>query len=366
MKITTSRDELLKPLMQIGGVVERRQTLPILANVLVSASSAQLNLTATDLEVELRTQALAQCDGEAEFTLPARKLIDICKALPDGADIELTIEGDKAVLRSGRGRYTLGTLPAQDYPSIEPATANDVLELTEKVLKRLIDKTLFAMAQQDVRYYLNGMLLEVRSGRIRTVATDGHRLALCDEAFDPDSSVDIQIILPRKAVLELSRLLSDNDEPVKLELSSSHARISLAQASFTTKLIDGRFPDYERVMPTGDPQVVTADKDLLRQALTRTAILSNEKYRGIRFRLSPGLLHLQAHNPEQDEAEEEIEIDYQGAEMTIGFNVGYLLDVLSTIDSHDVKIAVADANSSSLITNADNDGCRYVIMPMRL
>jgi DNA polymerase-3 subunit beta len=366
MKITTSRDELLKPLMQIGGVVERRQTLPILANVLVSASPDQLMLTATDLEVELRTHATAQCDGQAEFTLPARKLIDICKALPDGADIEIAIDGEKATLRSGRGRYTLGTLPAQDYPSIEPAAATDVLELSEKVLKRLIDKTMFAMAQQDVRYYLNGMLLEVRPGRIRTVATDGHRLALCDEPFDSDSTLDIQVILPRKAVLELSRLLSDTDDLLKLELSSSHVRITLARASFTSKLIDGRFPDYERVMPTGDPQVVTADRDALRQSLTRTAILSNEKYRGIRFRLSPGLLSLQAHNPEQDEAEEEVEIDYAGDEMTIGFNVGYLLDVLGTIDSDDVKIAVADANSSSLITNADSDTCRYVIMPMRL
>lgn len=366
MKISTSRDELLKPLTQIGGVVERRQTLPILANVLVSASPDQLVLTATDLEVELRTQATAQCDGSGEFTLPARKLIDICKALPEGADIELSIEGEKATLRSGRGRYTLGTLPAQDYPSIEPAAATEVLELPEKVLKRLIDKTYFAMAQQDVRYYLNGMLLEVGPGRIRTVATDGHRLALCDEPFEGDTSLDIQVILPRKAVLELSRLLGDSEDTVKLELSSSHVRLTLARASFTSKLIDGRFPDYERVMPGGEPQTVVVDRDVLKQSLTRTAILSNEKYRGIRFRLSPGLLHLQAHNPEQDEAEEEVEISYNGDEMTIGFNVGYLLDVLGTIDSEDVKIAVADANSSSLITNADSDACRYVIMPMRL
>ncbi len=366
MKITTSRDELLKPLAQIGGVVERRQTLPILANVLVSARPDGLTLTATDLEVEMRTHTAATCDGEGEFTLPARKLIDICKALPDGADIELAVEGEKATLRSGRGRYTLGTLPAQDYPSIDPAAATDVLELPEGVLKRLIDKTHFAMAQQDVRYYLNGMLFEVRAGRIRAVATDGHRLALCDQPFDSETSLDVQVILPRKAVLELSRLLNDSQDPVKLELSSSHVRVVLPHTSFTSKLIDGRFPEYERVMPTGETQLVVADKDVLKQSLTRTAILSNEKFRGIRFRLSPGLLHLQAHNPEQDEADEEVEIDYQGDEMTIGFNVGYLLDVLGTIDSEEVRIAVADANSSSLITNADSDACRYVIMPMRL
>jgi len=366
MKIKTNRDELLKPLLQVGSVVERRQTLPILANVLVSARPDQLLLTATDLEVELRTHAAVEADGEADFTLPARKLIDICKALPEGADIELTIDGDKATLRSGRGRYTLGTLPAQDYPSIEPAAASETLELPEHLLKQLIDKTHFAMAQQDVRYYLNGMLLEVQPGRIRTVATDGHRLAMCDTAYDADSSVDIQVILPRKAVLELGRLLGDSDEPVKLEISSSHVRLTLADASFTSKLIDGRFPDYERVMPAGETQLVLADKDALRQSLARTAILSNEKYRGIRFRLSPGLLHLQAHNPEQDEADEEVEIDYQGDEMTIGFNVGYLLDVLGVIDSEEVRIAVSDANSSSLITSADSDNCRYVVMPMRL
>lgn len=366
MKITTSRDDLLKPLLQIGGVVERRQTLPILANVLVNAKADKVTLTATDLEVELRTHALVQADGEAEFTLPARKLIDICKALPEGADIELSVEGDKATLRSGRGRYTLGTLPAQDYPSIDPAAAADTLELPEKVLKRLIEKTHFAMAQQDVRYYLNGMLLEIRPGRIRTVATDGHRLALCDMDFDSDTSANLQVILPRKAVLELGRLLSDSDEPVKLEISSSHIRLILANASFTSKLIDGRFPDYERVMPSGETQIVVAEKDALRQSLARTAILSNEKYRGIRFRLSPGLLHLQAHNPEQDEADEEVEVEYNGNEMTIGFNVGYLLDVLGTIDADDVRIAVVDANSSSLITGGDTDSCRYVIMPMRL
>ena len=366
MKITTSRDDLLKPLLQIGGVVERRQTLPILANVLISAKPDRLELTATDLEVELRTHAPVQADGEAEFTLPARKLIDICKALPEGADIDLSVDGDKATLRSGRGRYTLGTLPAQDYPSIDPAAASETLELPERVLKQLIDKTHFAMAQQDVRYYLNGMLLEVRPGRIRTVATDGHRLALCDNDYPADSTVNIQVILPRKAVLELGRLLSDSDDMVKLELSSSHVRLTLAKASFTSKLIDGRFPDYERVMPSGEPQIVTADKDALRQSLARTAILSNEKYRGIRFRLSQGLLHLQAHNPEQDEAEEEVEVQYAGDEMTIGFNVGYLLDVLGVIDSDDVNIAVTDANSSSLITSANGSNCRFVIMPMRL
>jgi DNA polymerase-3 subunit beta len=366
MKITTTRDDLLKPLLQVSGVVERRQTLPILANILVSAQKDRLDITATDLEVELQTRAGATAGGEIDFTVPARKLLDICKALPEGAEIDLTVEGDKVTLRSGRGRYTLGLLPAQDYPTIEPSAASETLSLSERTLKQLIDQTQFAMAQQDVRYYLNGMLLEIRPGRIRTVATDGHRLALCDDSFASERDLSLQVILPRKAVNELSRLLTDSDAQARIELSTSHVRLYLQSATFTSKLIDGRFPDYERVMPTGAPQVVQADRGVLRQALARTAILSNEKYRGIRFRLSPGLLHLQAHNPEQDEAEEEVEVDYQGDEMTIGFNVGYLLDVLGVIDDEQVHIAVTDASSSALITAGNSAACRYVVMPMRL
>lgn len=366
MKISANRDDLLKPLQQVVSVVERRQTLPILANVLIGVKDNSLSLTATDLEVELRTHTHVEARGEAEFTLPARKFMDICKALPDGAGVTIELDGDKAVLRSGRGRYSLGMLPAQDYPSIEPSQASESFTLPAGVMKRLIDKTQFAMAQQDVRYYLNGLLLEIRADRVRTVATDGHRLALCDASFEGTTSTDIQVILPRKAVIELGRLLDEGDMEARFEISNSHLRVELADSSFTSKLIDGRFPDYERVMPSGDATHMLADKGLLRQALARTAILSNEKYRGIRFRLSEGLLHLQAHNPEQDEAEEEVEVDYSGPEMTIGFNVGYLLDVLGVLDGDEVQVAVIDSNSSSLITQKDSVECRYVVMPMRL
>jgi DNA polymerase-3 subunit beta len=323
-------------------------------------------LTATDLEVELRTQTIVEGSGETEFTLPARKLVDICKALPERAMISIEVEADKAVLRSGRGRYTLGMLPAQDYPSIEPAKASETFSLPVRVMKRLLDKTQFAMAQQDVRYYLNGLLLEIRSGRVRAVATDGHRLALCDAEFDQDTAMDIQVILPRKAVIELGRLLDGSDVEARFEISNSHLRVHLDDSSFTSKLIDGRFPDYERVMPSGQAELVLANKDELKQALVRTAILSNEKYRGIRFRLGNGVGHLQAHNPEQDEAEEEVEIEYQGSEMTIGFNVGYLLDVLGVIDGEQVQMSVIDSNSSTLLTPKGSVECRYVVMPMRL
>lgn len=366
MKISANRDDLLKPLQQVVGVVERRQTLPILANVLINVQADRLDLTATDLEVELRTQAPVTADGESAITLPARKLLDICKALPAGASIEFDLLGERAVLKSGRGRYTLGMLPAQDYPGIEPSAASDSLTLPVEVMKRLIEKTHFAMAQQDVRYYLNGLLLEIKGGHIRTVATDGHRLALSDAEIDTGVAADTQIILPRKAVIELGRLLGEASGELRLEISNSHMRFHLDNGTFTTKLIDGRFPDYERVMPNGDATIMTADKESLRQALSRTAILSNEKYRGIRFKLSTGLLHLQAHNPEQDEAEEEIEVDYGGGELTIGFNVGYLLDVLSVIDGDKVEMAIVDANSSSLVTQSGEMDSRFVVMPMRL
>lgn len=366
MKINANRDDLLSPLLSTGSVVERRQTLPILANMLIRVSDGKVSFTATDLEVELTTSAEASADNDVEFTLPARKLIDICKALPDGAAVTLDVASDKATLRSGRGRYTMGILPAQDYPSIEPSAASEEFTLPEAVLKRLIDKTSFAMAQQDVRYYLNGLLLEINGPRIRAVATDGHRLALCDAAFENPTGADVQVILPRKAVIELGRLLNDSDDDVRLEVSNSHTRIQFRNTLFTTKLIDGRFPDYERVMPNGKVSDLVAEKDVLRQALTRTSILSNEKYRGIRFRLAPGLLHLQAHNPEQDEAEEELEVDYQGDELNIGFNVGYLLDVLGVIDTEQVNIALIDSNSSTLVTPPNSQECRYVVMPMRL
>jgi len=366
MKINANRDELLGPLLKVGSVVERRQTLPILANVLISAASGQLRFTATDLEMELTTSASADMDGEMEFTLPARKLIDICKALPEGAAVTLEVEGDKVTLRSGRGRFTMGVLPAQDYPTIEPATASEQLNIPESVLKRLIDKTAFAMAHQDVRYYLNGLLLDISANRVRAVATDGHRLAICEAEMETGAGGDIQVILPRKAVLELSRLLGDEDTLLQLEISNSHARARFGDTIFTTKLIDGRYPDYERVMPTGDTQELLADRESLRQSLTRTSILSNEKYRGIRFRLAPGLLHLQAHNPEQEEAEEELEIEYQGREITIGFNVAYLLDVLNVLDTEQVSMALVDSNSSTLMTPGGSSECRYVVMPMRL
>ena len=360
------REILLKPLQMIVGVVERRQTLPILGNVLVRVSGREVTLAATDLEVELRTRVEVESTRDEEFTLPARKFLDICKALPEGADVSLEVEGDKAVLRAGRGRYSLGILPAQDFPGVEEKAAVERFEIAEDVLKGLLERTQFAMAQQDVRYYLNGLLLEVRSGRVRAVATDGHRLAVSEVVDDEMLGKDIQVIVPRKAVLELGRLLERGGARVTVEVSPSHIKVTLGETTFISKLIDGRFPDYERVMPRGDAEVLVADREILRQALIRTAILSNEKYRGIRFRLEKGSAELVAHNPEQEEAEERIEVEYDGKEMTVGFNVTYLLDVINVLDAEKVELSLVDANSSCLIRGEGREGSRYVVMPMRL
>ncbi len=366
MKILTTRDNLLKPLQQVSGVVERRQTLPILANVLINAGNGKINITATDLEVEMKTTTVVECDSEADFTLPARKLLDICKALPEEANIELNVESERVVIKSGRSRFTLGVLPANDYPSIEPTASSHRFSVTQKLLKRLIEKTQFAMAIQDVRYYLNGLLLEMSQNQIRAVATDGHRLALSEADCSLDQDTGLQVILPRKAVLELARLLSDSDEQIEVDVSSNHIRFIMGETSFTSKLIDGKFPDYQRVIPTNMDKEITADRDQLKQALMRTSILSNEKYRGIRFQFTSGLLKLLAHNPEQEEAEDEMEIAYQGDELIIGFNVGYLIEVLNVIDTESVKLYLSDSNSSCLIQNKDSEQSRYVIMPMRL
>ena len=366
MMINTTREALLEPLLQISGVVERRQTLPILANVLIQCHGNHAQLTATDLEVEMRTRAECECSEEFELTLPARKLLDICKALPEEAVIKIKIDGERATLTSGRGRYVLGMLSAAEYPAIEATASNVSFKMTEGQLKQLIEKTSFAMAQQDVRYYLNGMLLEITSNRVRAVATDGHRLALSDVAVDLGDLEEQKIILPRKAVLELGRMLRESDDPVNVDISTNHVRFTHGITTFTSKLIDGRFPDYERVIPPQGTAMLEVDRDVLKQALQRASILSNEKYRGIRFTLSKDQLHLVANNPEQEEAEEEVAVSYDGEEMSIGFNVGYLLDVLGVIDTETVKMSLTDPNSSSVITDNQSDDSRYVVMPMRL
>jgi len=368
MKFSIQRETLLKPLQTIVGVVERRQTLPVLSNILVAVSNDKLSMTATDLEVEMIASVPLENAEPGDITIPARKIVDICRALPDGATVQISLDTEKerVTVRSGKSRFNLTTLPITDFPSVDEITSQFEFSLPQNVLKRLIEKTSFAMAQQDVRYYLNGLLLEISNGIVRAVATDGHRLALSSHDCDVSPADTVQIIVPRKGVSELVKLLEDSDEPVQIQVSNNHIKIKLNDFIFTSKLIDGRFPDYERVIPKNSDKHITAHRELLRHALLRTSILSNEKYRGIRLRLSNNLIQAQANNPEMEEAEEEIEVSYTGGDLEIGFNVSYFLDALATIADDSVAIELGDANSSCVIRPQEDSSCTYVIMPMRL
>ena len=366
MKIIAKREAILGPLQAVIGVVERRQTMPILANVLLAAKGGRLAVTATDLEVELVATSEVDVQRAGEITLPGRKLLDICRALPEGVEINLTLEGERMVVRSRKSRFTLTTLPAAEFPTVDEINAQQTLKVPQKEFKRLLEKTHFSMAQQDVRYYLNGMLLETSAKVLRSVATDGHRLALCEVELAEGAKSGQQVIVPRKGVLELQRILGNEDHILEVSIGSNHIRVQIGDIRFTSKLIDGRFPEYARVIPNNPPLIVSAVREDLRQALQRAAILSNEKYRGIRFGVKPNALVIQSHNPEQEEAEEELEVAYDGPELEIGFNVNYLLDALAATEGLDVQVGLTDGNSSCLIRSSVDSNARFVVMPMRL
>jgi DNA polymerase-3 subunit beta len=366
MKIIAKREAILGPLQAVIGVVERRQTMPILANVLLAAKGGRLAVTATDLEVELVATSEVDVQRAGEITLPGRKLLDICRALPEGVEINLTLEGERMVVRARKSRFTLTTLPASEFPTVDEINAQQTLKVPQKEFKRLLEKTHFSMAQQDVRYYLNGMLLETSAKVLRSVATDGHRLALCEVELAEGAKSGQQVIVPRKGVLELQRILGNEDHILEVSIGSNHIRVQIGDIRFTSKLIDGRFPEYARVIPNNPPLIVSAVREDLRQALQRAAILSNEKYRGIRFGVKPNALVIQSHNPEQEEAEEELEVAYDGPELEIGFNVNYLLDALAATEGLDVQVGLTDGNSSCLIRSSVDSNARFVVMPMRL
>jgi len=366
MKLKIQRELLLEPLQKVIGAVERRHTLPILGNILIQAGDDRVNLTATDLEVELVASVGFHVDEPGRITIPARKLLDICRNLPADADVEIRKEGERTVLRSGKSRFTLTSLPAEDFPSIGELEQANRFTLPQNHLKELIEKTAFSMAQQDVRYYLNGLLLELGPHLIRTVATDGHRLATCEFPLETPVDDRRQVIIPRKGINELQRLLGDTEEEVTLELDDNHVRISFSDLRFTSKLIDGRFPDYERVIPQSTTQRLEADRNALRQALVRASILSNEKYKGVRWTMEGDILAIQAHNPDQEEAEEQLAVNYGGQPLEMGFNVGYMLDVLGVLEEDEFRAGFNDSNSSCLIETDNTARCRYVIMPMRL
>jgi DNA polymerase-3 subunit beta len=305
---------------------------------------------------------------DGDITVPARKLVDICKSLPDGVDINFSVEDGRVTVKAGRSRFTLSTLPAAEFPTVEAGEGEVDLELSQSLVRQMIERTGFAMAQQDVRYYLNGMYLEIKAGRLRFVATDGHRLALCTAPGEL-AAEDKSVIVPRKGILELARLL-DGDGSVTLIVGSNHIRAVTDQFTFTSKLVDGKFPEYERVLPKSPDKAVSGDRSELKQAFTRTAILSNEKYRGVRLSLSDGALEITANNPEQEQAEESVPVDYTGDVLEVGFNVSYLLDVMGVLSGNTVRMSLSDSASSALIEEGEavsgEAEALYVVMPMRL
>jgi DNA polymerase-3 subunit beta len=355
------------PLQSVCGIVEKRHTLPILSNVLIEKSGDQLTLLATDIEIQIKTHTAGAGGTEkSAVTVGARKLQDILRSLPDSAEVSLELSDKRMQVRAGKSRFNLQTLPAEDYPRMAQADSEQArLQLTQKQFKRLISLVQYAMAQQDIRYYLNGLLLVVMGNEIRVVATDGHRLAYASEQL-PESLPRTEVILPRKTVIELSRLLADNDEALDIQLSPNQAIFRFGDIELVSKLIDGKFPDYERVIPQNHNKVITIPRTTLLQSLHRAAILTNEKFRGVRVVLAPGSLKIISSNADQEEAQEELEINYDAEALDIGFNVTYLLDVLNNVSNEAVEIRLADANSSALITLPGNDYFKYVVMPMRI
>ena len=367
MQFTINREAILRPLQLVSSALGGRPNLPILNNILLSVRDNALSMTGTDTEVEMIARVeLQEVAVEGAITVPARKMLDLCRGLPDGAELKFTLEDERLILRSGRSRFNLATLPAEDFPNIEEWSSELEFDINQLELKKLIEATQFSMAIQDVRYYLNGMLFETDGQWLRTVATDGHRLATCQRQLLTEPLAAHQVIVPRKGVLELVKLLEHDEQEVRLQIGKNNIRAVTSGFIFTSKLVDGRFPDYRRVLPKECDKVLICGREELRQAFSRAAILSNEKFRGVRLNMEAQLLKITANNPEQEEAEEVLDVEYQGDELEIGFNVSYVLDVLGTLKSEQVKVHLKDASSSGLIEAGDNQDAMYVVMPMRL
>ena len=365
--IKAKRDEILEPLSAVSGIIERRHTLPILSNVLLDSAGEVLSFLATDIEIQITARTAVAIDGEARaLTVGARKLLDILRALPDGAEVTLQQQDKRLVVKAGRSRFTLQTLPAEDFPRLaKPSGQTARFSLSQKALRRLLGLVQYSMAQQDIRYYLNGLLTVVEEGQLKLVATDGHRLAFASAKLG-DQLPRQEVIVPRKTVLELTKLLADVDDEVSIELSATQASFTFGTVELVSKLIDGKFPDYTRVIPTQHKNRLQVGREPLRQALLRAAILSNEKFRGVRWVLADGALRIVSSNAEQEEAHEELEVKYAGDALDIGFNVNYLLDVLNNVSGADVECAFGDSSSSALISYATEKDFKYVVMPMRI
>ncbi|OGA20461.1 MAG: DNA polymerase III subunit beta [Betaproteobacteria bacterium RIFCSPLOWO2_02_FULL_67_19] len=365
--VKAGRDQLLVPLAAVCGIIERRHTLPILSNVLIEGGSGGLSFLATDIEIQVTARSKLEGTGEARaITVGARKLVDILRALPEDAEVTLQLQDKRMQVKSGKSRFSLQTLPADDFPRLAaPAGSSARFGLPQKALRKLLGLVQYAMAQQDIRYYLNGLLILVEDRQLRLVATDGHRLAYASLVLDRDVPRQ-EVILPRKTVLELSKLLGDVDDEVGIEISASQAAFSFGDVDLLSKLVDGKFPDFTRVIPTAHPNTLSIDRETLRQALLRAAILSNEKFRGVRWVLTSNSLKIVSSNAEQEEAEETLDVNYGGDTLDIGFNVNYLLDVLNNVTAPQVECSFGDAASSALLCFPAEADFKYVVMPMRI
>jgi len=366
--VQTTRDALLKPLSTVAGIVERRHTLPILANILVRKEGTRVSFIATDLEVQITTHAdFGVGDSNESTTVAARKLVDILRALPGTGELKLSLAGGKLTVQAGKSRFALQTLAASEFPTVaQPENWDVSFSLPQKTLRHLLNMVHFAMAQQDIRYYLNGMLLVFEGGQVRAVATDGHRLAHCATSADGIKDRH-EIIVPRKTVLEMQRLLEDSDEPVQVDVAAGQIRFRFGDVELVSKLVEGKFPDFTRVIPTNYTRRFAVSREALQGSLQRAAILTTEKFKGVRLQLAQHQMKISSSNAEQEEAQEEIDIDYAHEPLDVGFNVSYLLDVLANVKTDEIHWSVMpDANASALITLPDDDQFKYVVMPMRI
>lgn len=360
------RDKILAPLQTVSGIVERRHTLPILSNVLIEKKGNLLTFLATDIEIQIRTSSQVEEGEDGAVTVAAKKMQDILRSLPDSSDVAFNLDDKKLTVKAGKSRFSLQTLPADDFPRMSPPQGdNKKLTVPQNALRKLFGQTLFAMASQDVRYYLNGLLVVVDGNQLKAVATDGHRLAFSSMTIEGDYAKH-EVIVPRKTVLELNRLLADNDQPVYIELAANQARFVFGDVELVSKLIDGKFPDFERVIPPATRNTMEISRLELQHAMQRAAILTNEKFRGVRLVIGDNSFKIVAANADQEEAQEELEVAYAGEPLDIGFNVGYLLDVLANTSADVLKLGFNDSNSSALVTVPGNESFKYVVMPMRI
>jgi DNA polymerase-3 subunit beta len=366
--LKTKREALLGPLQAVAGIIERRHTLPILSNVLLSRKDTHIDLVATDIEIEITTSMTVEGPGEEKrITVGARKLVDILRALPEGSEVQLTLQDRRLQVKSGKSRFNLQTLAAEDFPRLALAEASTTsFTVPQKLLRSLLGLVQYAMAQQDIRYYLNGLLMVIEDEQLKLVATDGHRLAYACRKVGGKNLSRQEVILPRKTIIELSKLLEDSDDPVAIDLSAAQARFKFGNVVLVSKLVDGKFPDYGRVIPQNQPKKLKLDRIALLQALQRAAILTSDKFRGVRWMLGDGSLKISCSNTEQEEAQEELDVPYKGEPLDIGFNVGYIVDVLNNLDVAEVECGLGDANSSALFTLPERSDFKYVVMPMRI